>query len=546
MSVGYDLAGIRSPPVRGWIEAMKDARARGGRAARGRSPTTCAACATSTSRRALSDQITLSTFHGCPAGEIEGIVRFLLTEMGVHVTVKLNPTLLGPRGGGRPAARRARLPRDRDARRRTSTRTCSGSRRWRSPTACPSWRARWAARFQVKFSNTLVVRNHRSFFPASEAVMYLSGRAAARDHAEPGREVPARAPRGADLVLRGRRRPELPGLRRPRASRPSPPAPTCCGRAATGACPRTSSRLEERMRAAGGGADRRLRGARVRAGRGGGRGRRCRRGRLRDALAGGARRRSDDLRGRRRRRPGRASTTAIVRRGGRSSTRRWWWPASPPTRATARRTTAPCRARSARTSWLFDCINCDKCMPVCPNDANFVYEIGAAARRPTSTSRVRGGRGGRGAGGRLRGRRRSTRSRTSRTSATSAATATSSARRTAGPTSRSRASSARLDAWRAPARPRRLLLPRAPATRTRSGRASAGASTASRWTAARDRGALHRRRDHGRGAPPRAPAAARAARAPGAPGGPRPRLLRLPEHGPGRGRRARHRRAPTR
>ena len=44
---------------------------------------------------ALSDQITLSTFHGCPAGEIEGIVRFLLTEMGVHVTVKLNPTLLG-------------------------------------------------------------------------------------------------------------------------------------------------------------------------------------------------------------------------------------------------------------------------------------------------------------------------------------------------------------------------------------------------------------------------------------------------------------------
>jgi putative selenate reductase len=23
---------------------------------------------------------------------------------------------------------------------------------------------------------------------------------------------------------------------------------------------------------------------------------------------------------------------------------------------------------------LFDCINCDKCVPVCPNDANFVYE----------------------------------------------------------------------------------------------------------------------------------------------------------------------------
>src|SRR5262249_58014598 len=23
---------------------------------------------------------------------------------------------------------------------------------------------------------------------------------------------------------------------------------------------------------------------------------------------------------------------------------------------------------------LFDCINCDKCLPVCPNDANFAYE----------------------------------------------------------------------------------------------------------------------------------------------------------------------------
>jgi putative selenate reductase len=27
--------------------------------------------------------------------------------------------------------------------------------------------------------------------------------------------------------------------------------------------------------------------------------------------------------------------------------------------------------------WLYDCIACDKCVPVCPNDANFVYETGA-------------------------------------------------------------------------------------------------------------------------------------------------------------------------
>jgi putative selenate reductase len=28
--------------------------------------------------------------------------------------------------------------------------------------------------------------------------------------------------------------------------------------------------------------------------------------------------------------------------------------------------------------WLYDCISCDKCVPVCPNDANFVYENEAA------------------------------------------------------------------------------------------------------------------------------------------------------------------------
>src|SRR5262249_39410084 len=27
--------------------------------------------------------------------------------------------------------------------------------------------------------------------------------------------------------------------------------------------------------------------------------------------------------------------------------------------------------------WLFDCINCDKCVPVCPNDANFTYQVPA-------------------------------------------------------------------------------------------------------------------------------------------------------------------------
>ena len=40
--------------------------------------------------------------------------------------------------------------------------------------------------------------------------------------------------------------------------------------------------------------------------------------------------------------------------------------------------------------WLFDCVNCDKCVPVCPNDANFVYET-AVLRRPYEVYRYEKG-----------------------------------------------------------------------------------------------------------------------------------------------------------
>ena len=44
----------------------------------------------------ISDNITLSTMHGCPADEIEDIARYLLEKRKLHTLVKLNPTLLGP------------------------------------------------------------------------------------------------------------------------------------------------------------------------------------------------------------------------------------------------------------------------------------------------------------------------------------------------------------------------------------------------------------------------------------------------------------------
>ncbi len=43
----------------------------------------------------ISNNITLSTMHGCPADEIETIGQYLLTEKKLHTFIKLNPTLLG-------------------------------------------------------------------------------------------------------------------------------------------------------------------------------------------------------------------------------------------------------------------------------------------------------------------------------------------------------------------------------------------------------------------------------------------------------------------
>ena len=46
--------------------------------------------------RRLSDNVTLSTMHGCPPDEIGKIAAYLIEERGLHTNVKLNPTLLGP------------------------------------------------------------------------------------------------------------------------------------------------------------------------------------------------------------------------------------------------------------------------------------------------------------------------------------------------------------------------------------------------------------------------------------------------------------------
>ncbi|MGF6189275.1 putative selenate reductase subunit YgfK [Serratia sp. 2723] len=113
MSVGYNLDGIKQPPMQEFIDNMIDASAhpkfaqyrdtlnrwlhnkafieRLPQGARKAGLDTLAQRIPAT----LVHGVTLSTMHGCPPDEIEAICRYMLEEKNINTFVKLNPTLLG-------------------------------------------------------------------------------------------------------------------------------------------------------------------------------------------------------------------------------------------------------------------------------------------------------------------------------------------------------------------------------------------------------------------------------------------------------------------
>lgn len=102
MSVGYDLAGIKSEKIDRFIEGLKDASGTEiWQKCRAELLEALPRCKylTAADVEAISpnvcSSITLSTMHGCPAGEIEGIASYLMEVKGLNLYLKCNPTLLG-------------------------------------------------------------------------------------------------------------------------------------------------------------------------------------------------------------------------------------------------------------------------------------------------------------------------------------------------------------------------------------------------------------------------------------------------------------------
>lgn len=94
LSVGYDLEGIKSDKISAFLDAATNSKAHI-RSIVKRLATIYPRVESITIPDNMSDNITLSTMHGCPPEEIESIAEYLMDRWGLHTTVKLNPTLLG-------------------------------------------------------------------------------------------------------------------------------------------------------------------------------------------------------------------------------------------------------------------------------------------------------------------------------------------------------------------------------------------------------------------------------------------------------------------
>jgi putative selenate reductase len=335
ISVGYDLAGIQSAPIVSWIESMKNARGIID-GLRREIPDEFARFRDYPFKTDLGASVTLSTFHGTPAEEIEWIGEFLIGDLGLHTVVKLNPPMLGKERTEailhemlgyaditvNPDAYERELPFDEAVAVIRRLRTLGG---------------KLGLDVGVKCGNTLEVLNAGAFL--KERVQYLSGQPLHALHAAlalrwreafgGGLQISfaagVDAQNVADCVAAG-----------------FVPVTTCTDLLRPGGyarLPRYLVNLEDRMRAAGARTIRDfvLRSAGV------------------DAGAAGL---GDDALGRAKIANGRVLVDKAL------SAERY--------RAAQNR--KPPRKLGTHL-WLWDCLSCSKCIPACPNDAVFEIEI---------------------------------------------------------------------------------------------------------------------------------------------------------------------------
>ena len=174
MSVGYNLEGILSPTVQRFLDRMQDCA---------QEKSAKIECLAEFYPRVkeldipnrISDNITISTMHGCPPDEVEKIGRYFVSERKFNTTIKLNPTLLGPerlRGilneklGFETAVPDLAFEHD--------LKYSDGVSLIRALLADAQ---KSGVAFNIKLTNTLETANQEQNLPKNEKMVYMSGRA---------------------------------------------------------------------------------------------------------------------------------------------------------------------------------------------------------------------------------------------------------------------------------------------------------------------------------------------------------------------------------
>ena len=175
MSVGYDLAGIESPTVRAFMEQMRDCSPIIERL-RSQIPEQYAWARDIEFQSTISNTLTLSTFHGCPPDEIERIIDHLLREHRLHCVIKLNPTLLGkPRVDELLHDKMGYV--DIIAPIEAFDKDTTWDQMVGFVTRLKETADSLGLGLGVKFTNTLIVEHDGDFLPSTEKEQYLSGHA---------------------------------------------------------------------------------------------------------------------------------------------------------------------------------------------------------------------------------------------------------------------------------------------------------------------------------------------------------------------------------
>jgi putative selenate reductase len=173
MSLGYDLYSMRSFKVQDFVKGLQDASETVDRL-RAQIPDNFAHLRDLDYPTHLSNTLTLSTFHGCPPHEIERIMDFLMRDLGLHSIVKLNPMLLGYEETHRLLHDELGYT-DLNAPKSAFERDTTWKQAVDFVGRLGDTAAELGVGFGVKFSNTLIVENTRGFLAPGLEEVYLSG-----------------------------------------------------------------------------------------------------------------------------------------------------------------------------------------------------------------------------------------------------------------------------------------------------------------------------------------------------------------------------------